>query len=520
MSNDNQFVRPKGLKVSLTAEQITEIIRCCDADNGYEYFMRRYFYIQHPTKGQLLYDPFEFQVRLIENYHKNRFSVSMMPRQTGKTTSAAGYLLWYAMFHPDKTILIAAHQYSGAQEIMDRIRYAYEMCPLWIKCGVESYNKGNIDFENKSRIVARATTEKTGRGMSLSLLYLDEFAFVRPSIAKEFWTAISPTLSTGGKCIITSTPNSDEDQFSDIWKQANRKTDEFGNETAVGVNGYSPFRAEWWEHPDRDEAWRAEEVGKIGEERFRREHGLEFIINDETLINSLTLAGLISTDPISKTGQIRWYNQPSRDHIYTVSLDPSLGTGGDYSAIEVFEADTGLQIAEWQHNRTVIPDQIRLLAEINKQILERTGQANSIYYSLENNSIGEAALISLAEYGEENIPGIMLSEPKRLGNTRRYRRGFNTTNKTKLEACSKLKNLIETGKLTVRSKNLISELKTFIASGGSYAAKIGENDDLVSATLLSIRMFQHLQSYHVDIDKHVRDHSEKIEPLPFMAILG
>lgn len=520
MSNDNQFVRPKGLKVSLTAEQITEIIRCCDPDNGYEYFMRHYFYIQHPTKGQLLYDPFDFQVRLIENYHKNRFSVSMMPRQTGKTTSAAGYLLWYAMFHPDKTILIAAHQYSGAQEIMDRIRYAYEMCPLWIKCGVESYNKGNIDFENKSRIVARATTEKTGRGMSLSLLYLDEFAFVRPSIAKEFWTAISPTLSTGGKCIITSTPNSDEDQFADIWKQANRKTDEFGNETAVGVNGFSPFRAEWWEHPDRDEAWRAEEVGKIGEERFRREHGLEFIINEETLINSLTLAGLISTDPIMKTGQIRWYNQPSRDHIYTVSLDPSLGTGGDYAAIEVFEADTGLQIAEWQHNRTVIPDQIRLLAEINKQILERTGQANSIYYSLENNSIGEAALISLAEYGEENIPGIMLSEPKRLGNTRRYRRGFNTTNKTKLEACSKLKNMIETGKITVRSKNLISELKTFIASGGSYAAKIGENDDLVSATLLSIRMFQHLQSYHVDIDKHVRDHSEKIEPLPFMAILG
>jgi hypothetical protein len=520
MSNDNQFVRPKGLKVSLTAEQMTEIIRCCDPDKGYEYFMRHYFYIQHPTKGQLLYDPFDFQVRLIENYHKNRFSVSMMPRQTGKTTSAAGYLLWYAMFHPDKTILIAAHQYSGAQEIMDRIRYAYEMCPLWIKCGVESYNKGNIDFENKSRIVARATTEKTGRGMSLSLLYLDEFAFVRPSIAKEFWTAISPTLSTGGKCIITSTPNSDEDQFADIWKQANKKTDEFGNETAVGVNGYSPFRAEWWEHPDRDEAWRVEEIGKIGEERFRREHGLEFIINDETLINSLTLAALTPSDPITKTGQIRWYNQPSRDHIYTVSLDPSLGTGGDYSAIEVFEADTGLQIAEWQHNRTVIPDQIRLLAEINKQILERTGQANSIYYSLENNSIGEAALISLAEYGEENIPGIMLSEPKRLGNTRRYRRGFNTTNKTKLEACSKLKNLIETGKLTVRSKNLISELKTFIASGGSYAAKIGENDDLVSATLLSIRMFQHLQSYHVDIDKHVRDHSEKIEPLPFMAILG
>jgi hypothetical protein len=518
MSDDNKFVRPKGLKLSLTTEQITEIIKCCDPVNGYKHFLETYFYIQHPTRGQLLYKPYKFQDGLIENYHNNRFSISMMARQTGKTTSAAGYLLWYAMFHPDKTILIAAHQYSGAQEIMDRIRYAYEMCPLWIKCGVESYNKGNIDFENKSRIVARATTEKTGRGMSLSMLYLDEFAFVRPSIAKEFWTSISPTLSTGGKCIITSTPNSDEDQFADIWRDANKKTDAFGNETTVGVNGFSPFLATWQEHPDRDEAWAAAERAKIGEDRFRREMNCEFIINEETLIKSITLANLVSREPIYKTGQIRWYHRPTKGHIYTVSLDPSLGTGGDYAAIEVYEADTGIQIAEWQNNRTVIPEQIRLLAEINRAILEETNQSNNIYYSLENNSIGEAALISLAEYGEENISGIMLSEPKRLGNTRRYRRGFNTTNKTKLEACSKLKNMIETGKITVNSKNLISELKTFIASGGSYAAKIGENDDLVSATLLSIRMFQHLQSYHVDIDKHVRDHSEIIEPMPFIAV--
>ena len=520
MSDDNKFVRPKGLKVSLTTDQVTEIIKCCDPDTGYKYFLANYFYIQHPTRGQLLYKPYHFQDGLIENYHNHRFSISMMARQTGKTTSAAGYLLWYAMFHPDKTILIAAHQYSGAQEIMDRIRYAYEMCPLWIKCGVESYNKGNIDFENKSRIVARATTEKTGRGMSLSLLYLDEFAFVRPSIAKEFWTSISPTLSTGGKCIITSTPNSDEDQFAEIWKQANKRIDEFGNETKIGINGFSPFLATWREHPDRDDKWAEEERSKIGDERFRREMECEFIINEETLINSTVLSRLESHEPAYKTGQVRWYHRPSRDHIYVVALDPSMGTGGDYSAIEVYEADTGMQVAEWKHNRTVIPDQIRILAEITKSIVEETSQPNNVYYSLENNSIGEAALISLFDYGEENIQGIMISEPKRLGNVRRYRRGFNTTNKTKLEACSKLKNMIETGKLTIRSKNLISELKTFVASGGSYAAKIGENDDLVSASLLAVRMFQHLQNYHVDIEKHVRDHSEVIEPLPFMAVLG
>ena len=520
MAEDNKFVRSKGANVTLTPDQVKEIVKCCNPITGYEHFMRTYFYIQHPTRGQLLYDPYDFQLKLIDNYHNNRFSVSMMPRQTGKTTSAAGYLLWYAMFHPDKTILIAAHQYSGAQEIMDRIRYAYEMCPFWLKAGVESYNKGNIDFENKSRIVARATTEKTGRGMSLSLLYLDEFAFVRPSIAKEFWTSISPTLSTGGKCIITSTPNSDEDQFANIWKQANKKIDAFGNVTKVGVNGFSPFRAEWWEHPDRDEKWKEEEIGKIGEERFRREHGLEFIIDEETLIDSMKLMELDSREPKYKTGQIRWFKKPLKEHIYVVALDPSLGTGGDPAAIQVFEADTGDQVAEWTHNRTTIPEQIKILADINNQIAEETGRVDRLYYSLENNTIGEAALISLSEFGEDNIKGSMISEPKKIGSSRRYRRGFTTAQKSKLEACSKLKNLIETNKMKVFSSGLISELKTFVASGGSYAAKQGETDDLVMSTILVVRMFQHLQQYHLDINKHIRDHNDVIEPMPFFAIIG
>lgn len=520
MSTDNQFIRAKGQIINLTPDQVREVIKCCDPNTGFEYFLTHYFFIQHPMKGQVLYEPFPYQVDLIRNYHNNRFSISLLGRQLGKTTSAAGYLLWFAMFQTDKTILIAAHQYSGAQEIMQRIRYAYEMCPMWLKPGVEAYNQGNLDFENKSRIVARATTEKTGRGMSLSLLYLDEFAFVRPTIAKEFWTAISPTLATGGKCIITSTPNSDEDQFATIWKEANKKVDEFGNPTQLGRNGFSPFMALWDQHPDRDQKWADEERAKIGDERFRREHCCEFIIDEETLINSTKLADLTAKDPIYKIGQVRWFKRPEKNKIYVVALDPSLGTGGDYSAIQVFEADTTTQVAEWKHNRTAIPEQIKLLAEINKSIFEATGQKDKLYYSLENNNIGEAALISLAEYGEENIYGTMLSEPKTVGSTRRYRRGFNTTNKTKLAACSKFKNLLESGKLKVNSSGLISELKTFVASGGSYAAKIGETDDLVMATLLAVRMLQYLQNFIVDLDSHIRDHSEVIEPMPFIMTIG
>jgi hypothetical protein len=351
-------------------------------------------------------------------------------------------------------------------------------------------------------------------------LYLDEFSFVRPTIAKEFWTSISPTLATGGKCIITSTPNSDEDQFATIWKDANKKTDEYGNTTPLGKNGFSSYLVKWNAHPDRNEKWAQEERAKIGEERFLREHELEFIIDEETLISSLVLKGMDSIEPIYKTGQVRWYKKPRKGKTYLVSLDPSLGTGGDNAAIQVFEADTTQQVAEWVNNRTSIPDQIKLLASINKEIIEQTNEPNNLYYSLENNTIGEAALISLTEYGEENIPGYMLSETKMPGSSRAYRRGFTTTNKTKLSACSKLKILIESNKLKIFSKNLISELKTFVASGAGYSAKPGEKDDLVMALILIIRMLQRIRQFNSDVDQQIRDYEEVIEPLPFIMSTG
>jgi len=495
-------------------KELQDFIKCCDPDTGYLYFMDNFFYIQHPTKGSMVYHPWPYQERLIETYHKYRYSISLMPRQSGKSTSAAGYLLWYAMFVPDSTILIAAHKYTGAQEIMQRVRYAYENCPDYIKAGVTTYNKGSLDFENGSRIVSATTTENTGRGMSITLLYLDEFAFVRPSIAKEFWTAITPTLSTGGKAIITSTPNSDEDQFAFIWKGANKTEDEFGNTTELGVNGFKSYRAYWNEQPGRDQKWADEMKAQLGEDRFNREIGCEFIIADETLINPNTLIGLEGIEPVTRMGQVRWYQTPKKGNIYTVALDPSLGTGSDPAAIQIFEANTVTQVGEWKHNKTDIPTQIKLLAQINKYIVECTGEPNNVYYSVENNSIGEASLVSLNEYGENNIPGIFISEPGKK------RKGFNTTNKSKLTACAKFKTLLESKKLTVNSRSLISELKAFVANAGSYAAKIGDTDDLIMASLLSVRMIQELGSYHFELDSYVKDHEEFISPLPFFAVLS
>ena len=347
----------------------------------------------------------------------------------------------------------------------------------------------------------------------------DEFAYVRPTIAKEFWTSISPTLATGGKAIITSTPNSDEDQFAYLWKGANKCEDEYGNPTELGMNGFKAYRSYWQEHPDRDQAWGEAMRAQLGDDRFRREIGCEFIINDETLIAPAKLLDLNGRDPTHKTGQVRWYEPIRRDQVYVVALDPSLGTGGDPAAIQIFEANTTRQVGEWRHNKTPIPEQIRILTDIIKYIYDTVGDDKSIYYSVENNTIGEAALISIAEWGEENIKGYFLSDTTGPG-TRRFRKGFNTTNKTKLAACSKLKNLIESGRMTINSKSLISELKNFVAHGTSYAAKIGETDDLIMATILVVRMLTVLQSFYAELSTHMRDHGEEvIEPMPFISVM-
>jgi hypothetical protein len=515
MSNTPSLVKnPYTKTVFKTDKELQDFIKCCDPDTGYLYFMDNFFMIQHPTKGSMVYHPWAYQKRLIETYHNYRYSISLMPRQSGKSTSAAGYLLWYAMFVPDSTILVAAHKYTGAQEIMQRIRYAYENCPDHIKAGVTTYNKGSLDFENGSRIVSATTTENTGRGMSITLLYLDEFAFVRPSIAKEFWTAITPTLSTGGKAIITSTPNSDEDQFAYIWKGANKTEDDFGNTTELGINGFRAYRAYWSEQPGRDQKWANEIKAQLGEDRFNREIGCEFIIADETLINPNTLIAMEGIEPVIRMGQVRWYKKPVKGNIYCVGLDPSLGTGGDPCAIQIYEANTTTQVGEWKHNKTDIPSQIKLLAQINKYISECTNEPNNIYYSIECNGIGEAAIVSLNEYGEANIPGIFISEAGK------GRRGFNTTNKSKLASCAKFKTLVESKKMTVNSRSLISELKAFVAHGGSYAAKIGDTDDLIMASLLVTRMLQQLSDYHYDLENQIRDHNEVIMPLPFYAVMG
>jgi hypothetical protein len=245
----------------------------------------------------------------------------------------------------------------------------------------------------------------------------------------------------------------------------------------------------------------------------------EFLIYDETLINSMTLIEMAGIDPVSRQGTVRWYGKPDAHSTYVVSLDPSLGTGGDPSAIQIIELPSLKQIGEWNHNKTPIQRQVQIMKDIIEYLYETTNTENQIYYSVENNTLGEAALMAIAQVGEENFRGIFLTEPSKPGQ-KRARKGFNTTHKSKLAACAKLKSMIEQKKLHIASKLLISEFKTFVAQGNSFEAKEGETDDLVMSLILAIRMMQALQSFDADLDERMNDASDYIDPLPWIAVFS
>lgn len=413
------------------------------------------------------------------------------------TTCASAYLLWYATMNPSVTVLIAANKLNQAIEIMDRIKYAYENLPDYIRAGMLEYNKTTVSFDNGSRIICRATSADAGRGLSISKLYVDEMAFLPRNISDAFWTSIQPTLAVGGSCIITSTPKNDEDQFAQIWKGAVDTTDEYGNPRSQGVgkNGFFAVLSPWHDHPERDEAWADGFRQTLGEARFRQEFCCEFYSNDPTLINALTLVRLTGHNPIQYTGTVRWYSEPQPNKTYIVTLDPSLGVGnsGDNAAIQVFQLPEMLQVAEWQHNDTIPRGQVRILLQtllyLDDTLRDHPSQRGEpdIYWSLESNSIGEALLMIIEDTGEERFPGIMISEPRKSGGSRR-RKGLLTTNRSKLSACARMKSLIESDRMEIRSPNLIRELKNFVATDNSFKAKSGEKDDLVMATVLAVRM--------------------------------
>lgn len=492
-----EITKRPNAKSSYTEDSLTDLILCIEDPH---YFMRKFVKIQHPMRGALPFEPYPFQEDLINGFFENRFCIALTARQMGKTTCAAAYLLWKAMFTPDSTILIAANKFVQALEIMERIKFAYENLPDHIRAGITEYNKSTVAFDNGSKIVARATSGDAGRGLSISVLYLDEFAFVPPNKAQEFWTSIQPVLSTGGSCIITSTPKSDEDQFAQIWKNAINLNDEYGNPTGkkTGKNDFYAIKVSWDKHPERDETWAKPFRQSLGEARFRQEFECDFVTDDLTLINPLCLNRLDPMPIEGYIGAVRWYKDPEANKTYLVGLDPSVGSGGDYAAIQVFELPGMVQVAEWQHNMSVAKVQVRTMLQILHYIdqtlrddPEQQGDPE-IFWTVENNTIGETVLQIIEDTGEERFPGMFVSERKRKGQSRRFRKGLHTDNRKKLAACAKFKSLVETDRMTLASAELIRQLKFFVGTDGgkTYKAKPGTHDDLVMSAMLCVRMLE------------------------------
>jgi hypothetical protein len=474
----NKNLKSPNQEMEYTHEQVEELKKCSQDP---VYFIENYVRIQHPKKGDVPFKLYRYQKNMVRAYQENRYTVVLSARQTGKSVTSAAYLLWFAMFHFDKTILIASNKNANAMEMILRIRFAYENLPFWLKPGVkdDGWNKHEIGFDNNSRIVSTATSEDSGRGMAISLLFLDEFAFVKSSIQDEFWTSIAPTLSTGGSCIMTSTPNGDMNIYAQVWRGA-----------IMGTNGYHPIHVKWDEPPGRDAKFKEEEIGRIGERRWQQEYECVFLSSDALLIDSLFLTtispSIESIVPKKTVNDVVLYEDIKPMTTYLVGVDPSTGNGEDYSVITVFEFPSMKQVGEYRSNTMSTNDLYGVLKNILKY-METKGA--SIYFSIENNGVG-AGLIALYEADEEP-----LQIAEFISEVGKDKLGFTTTAKTKMRACVNLKEMLEKGNMEVRSKILLSELKSYVRHRGAYAAQPGATDDCISATLIVLRLIEEISSY-------------------------
>jgi hypothetical protein len=486
MRQKNPYLKPANEVLEYTSQQVREIARC---SHDVEYFIRTYCQIQHPVKGTIPFALRPYQQRMVGTFAENRLSIALAPRQIGKSWIAGAFLLWFASFHFEKTVLILSNKNDNAMEMIHRVRFIYEHLPRWLKPGLtaDGWNKHSVSFDNNSRILSQATSVDSGRGLSVSLLFCDEFAFVRDSIAEEFWTSISPTLATGGNCIICSTPNGDMNRFAELWRGA---TTPSLLDPKVGINGFAAVSVTWDEPPDRDEKFKETEIAKIGLTRWEQEYECKFISNDTQLFDGMVLANMWATvkdnQPLFVKHDTKWYKPVGHNKTYLVGMDVATGSGSDFTTIEVFEFPSMEQVAEYRTNdlrpSACYKTLKRVLAELE------IGN-NMVYFTVENNGVGES-IITLLEV-DEDPP----QTSEFVSDEGAKRRGMVTTQRNKIKTSLALKELLQRRAIKVHSPVLVTEMRMYVRSRGSYAAKPGGTDDLVAATLLILRLVEEMTTY-------------------------
>ena len=397
------------------------------------------------------------------------------------TTTVSAYLLWYAMFNMDKTILIASNKDSNAIELIKRIKYQYENLPTWLKAGVldDGYNMHEISFDNKSRIVSTATSSTAGRSFAISLLYLDEFAFVPPEIQDEFWTSIAPTLSEGGRCIITSTPNGDVNLFAELWRGAQ-----------VGLNGFDYMHVKWDDPPGRNKEFKNRMTGKLGVRKWLQEYETKFLSSDALLIDPLVLERIThemkNIRPVHKIKDITFWEKILPRKNYLIGVDPATGTGDDFSVIHTYEFPSLVQVAEYRSNTMSTSQLYTVLKNLIKYI---ESKGSFVYFSVENNGVGEGLM---ALYESDETPP---ENAEMVDEDGKKRRGMTTTGQSKMKACVNFKEMFEKDNIKIRSQIFLSELKSYVRTRGAYEAQTGSTDDCIAATLIVTRIIEEIAVY-------------------------
>lgn len=488
--NGNPKLKRSGVKFEYTQEQLIEITRCIKDP---VYFIKTYVKIVNVDHGLVPFNMWPFQEEMVKGFHINRFSISKMPRQVGKTTTVAGYMLWCVLFNDDYKIAILANKGDLARDILGRIKYAYEYLPIWMQQGILEWNKGNIQLENGSEISAYATNASGVRGGTYNLVFLDEFAFVPQNIASEFFTSTYPVISSGKttKVIIVSTPHG-LNQFYKMWTDAVEKR-----------SLYSPFEVHWSMVPGRDEAWREETIRNTSEEQFRQEFECEFIGSSSTLIPGSKLKMLTFGNPVHAEEFIQIYEQPKPGHTYIAIVDCAEGVGLDYTVCSIVDV-TELpykHVAKFRDNKTsplIFPTYLYNLAT----------KYNRAFVLVETQSVGQQVVDILHyELEYENIFRIEHHEIKGQHIASGFKKGaaygVKTSKSVKKIGCANLKTLIETDKLITNDFDTIAEFNTFVRDKDTYKAEEGNNDDIV----MTLVLFSWLtaQSYFKEItDSDVR----------------
>ena len=468
----NPNLKKANTPIQFTEEQVIEFLKCKEDP---VYFANRYIKIVSLDEGLTQFHPYDFQEKLIHNFHNNRFNICKMPRQTGKSTTVVSYLLHYAVFNDSVNIGILANKAATARELLSRLQTAYENLPKWMQQGIISWNKGSMELENGSKILAASTSASAVRGMSFNILFLDEFAFVPNHVADSFFASVYPTITSGKntKVIIVSTPHG-MNHFYRMWHDAER-----------GKNEYIPTDVHWSEVPGRDEVWKEQTIANTSEQQFKVEFECEFLGSVNTLINPTILKSLIYENPIQRSAGLDVYEEAQKDHNYLLTVDVARGLGNDYSAFIVFDiTEFPYKCVAKYRNNEIKP---MLFPNI---ILDVAKGYNNAWLLVEVNDIGDQ-VASILHYDLEYENILMSSMRGRNGQVvgqgfsgSKTQLGVRTTSAVKKLGCSNLKTLIEEFKLLTLDYEIISELTTFAQRNNSFEAEEGCNDDLAMCLVL------------------------------------